>query len=464
MIFFPSTCSERRKKEFRVFFFCLKIVEIHTGCQQWRYHARCTYMHICLQTFASSTQSWSSVVSVLILTDCARLAQERFTAYCYTLSQYFIMVAMRLWRNARDCLRPGSAESSENRCSDSWLRGWSWPGELSCERVWWTGVFWTVIAGRRLLADLAWGETQEERWRLRWSRWWFSFSRSCSLSKLKLLQEPRLQRRYRRNCWVQPYFFLKTLRAPPTWIAGDVRRNSMARKRISSSGRGRLRHSSLDWSRNPIWCWSGLRCRRWKSRQSSSIRNFCRSWRTRSAGMPTWSLCCSRCTQCLWTSRVEKRKTLLPTRGRTPWSRGDDCRRDLILQQEEGRETFFVLSFLRNDALFSNSKRELNAGSLLCRSTRRSRRIRWTTRSSWPVWRRWCQRRLRHIWFSTPTAFELLKMRVAKSSRTWRSSLVLKIRDSKPSDTVLRGLERSTLSLSLVSWRKRVIRFACWVF
>ena len=72
---------------------------------------------------------------------------------------------------------------------------------------------------------------------------------------------------------------------------------------------------------------------------------------------------------------IGERKTLLPTRGRTPWRRGDDCR-GLIPQSEEGRETFFVLSFLRNDALFLNSKRAWSAGSLRCRSTRRSRRIR----------------------------------------------------------------------------------------
>ena len=58
------------------------------------------------------------------------------------------------------------------------------------------------------------------------------------------------------------------------------------------------------------------------------------------------------------------------------WRRGDDCRRGLIPQREEGRETFFVPSFLRNDALFLNSKLDWSAGSMRCRSTRRSRRIR----------------------------------------------------------------------------------------
>ena len=43
-----------------------------------------------------------------------------------------------------------------------------------------------------------------------------------------------------------------------------------------------------------------------------------------------------------------------------------------ILQQEEGRKTFFALSFLQDVALFCNSKRELKAGSPTCRATRRS--------------------------------------------------------------------------------------------
>ena len=92
----------------------------------------------------------------------------------------------------------------------------------------------------------------------------------------------------------------------------------------------------------------------------------------------------------------EANDMLLPTRRRTPWRRGDDCRRDTILQQEGGRETFFALSFLREDALFWNSKRELNAGSLLCRNTKRCWRIRRTTRSSWLAWRHWSQRSLRN--------------------------------------------------------------------
>ena len=52
------------------------------------------------------------------------------------------------------------------------------------------------------------------------------------------------------------------------------------------------------------------------------------------------SLCCSRCTQHSWLSRVMKRMTLSPTRGRIRWRHGGDCRSDMIRRQEEENETF----------------------------------------------------------------------------------------------------------------------------
>ena len=64
--------------------------------------------------------------------------------------------------------------------------------------------------------------------------------------------------------------------------------------------------------------------------------------------------------------------TLLPTRGRTHWRDGGGCRSDMIRQQGEGNETFCARSFLRDGALFWNSKQGLNAGSPKCRATRRS--------------------------------------------------------------------------------------------
>ena len=49
--------------------------------------------------------------------------------------------------------------------------------------------------------------------------------------------------------------------------------------------------------------------------------------------------------------------TLSPTRGRTRWRHGGDCRSDMIRRQEEGNETFCARSFLLDVALFWNSKR-----------------------------------------------------------------------------------------------------------
>ena len=58
---------------------------------------------------------------------------------------------------------------------------------------------------------------------------------------------------------------------------------------------------------------------------------------------------------------------LLPTRGRTHWRHGGGCRNDMILQQEEGNETFCARSFLRDGALFWNSKRGLYWESFVSR-------------------------------------------------------------------------------------------------
>ena len=105
----------------------------------------------------------------------------------------------------------------------------------------------------------------------------------------------------------------------------------------------------------------------WAAEQTTEI-----SRRTRSDEYKTWSLFCSRCIQRSWLSRLTRRTTLLRTRGRTHWRLGGDYRSDMIRRQEEENETFFARSFLLDVALFWNSKRELHAGSPMCRDTRRS--------------------------------------------------------------------------------------------
>ena len=82
------------------------------------------------------------------------------------------------------------------------------------------------------------------------------------------------------------------------------------------------------------------------------MTSSCRRLSTRTEECKTWSLCCSRCTQHSWLSRVMRRMTLLPTRGRTHWRHGGDHMSDTIRRQEEENETFCARSFLLDGALF----------------------------------------------------------------------------------------------------------------
>ena len=54
-----------------------------------------------------------------------------------------------------------------------------------------------------------------------------------------------------------------------------------------------------------------------ESRRQQSTSSFCRRTRMWTEECKTWSLCCSRCIQRSWLSRVMRRMTLSPTRGRT---------------------------------------------------------------------------------------------------------------------------------------------------
>ena len=84
--------------------------------------------------------------------------------------------------------------------------------------------------------------------------------------------------------------------------------------------------------------------------------------RKRTEECKTWSSCCSRCTHHSRLSRVMKRMTSSPTRGRIRWRHGGDCRSDTIRRQEEENETFCARSFLLDGALFWNSKRDRTLG------------------------------------------------------------------------------------------------------
>ena len=81
---------------------------------------------------------------------------------------------------------------------------------------------------------------------------------------------------------------------------------------------------------------------------------------------------CNRCnTATQWLSRVMRRITLSPTRGRIHWRYGGDLQKRYDPTAGGRSETFCARSFLLDCALFWNSKRRSNAGSPTCLATRR---------------------------------------------------------------------------------------------
>ena len=126
----------------------------------------------------------------------------------------------------------------------------------------------------------------------------------------------------------------------------------------------------LRWCDQGIGDYFGLTHRR-KLRRQQLVSSCCRRTQTRTEECKIWSPRCSRCTQHSWFSRVMKRMTLSPTRGRIRWRLVGDCRSEMIRRQEVGNETFCVRSFLLDGALFWKSKRRSNAGSRTCVATRR---------------------------------------------------------------------------------------------
>ena len=85
------------------------------------------------------------------------------------------------------------------------------------------------------------------------------------------------------------------------------------------------------------------------------------------------SLCCSRRIQHIMALTSYEANDIVANSRKNPLERhGGGCRSDMILPPEEGRETFFARSFLRDVALFWNSKQGLHAGSPTCRASRRN--------------------------------------------------------------------------------------------
>ena len=214
------------------------------------------------------------------------------------------------------------------------------------------------FAGPWLLVDLACGETQEERLQ------YFDLRRgdgeSCDSTSTRTIYCQRSSGSRIRNCRCS--------------ANNQQSRNSSSQKDTSSpidvTGLGRPKEFTgreEDFQQRS----SGPLNSRRKSRRQRLISSSCRRMLTRTEECKTWSSCCTRCTQHSWLSRVVRRMTLSPTRGRIRWRRGGDCRSDMIRRQEEGNEIFCARSFLLDGALFWNSKRRSNVGSPTCLATRR---------------------------------------------------------------------------------------------
>ena len=131
--------------------------------------------------------------------------------------------------------------------------------------------------------------------------------------------------------------FGKTLRISSMWTVLDVRRNSVAKKRIFNSGRRRLRHSSgvIKESDKMLEC---------SAEETAEIttelinREIMPMKTNVERGVRNLDLVD---TQHSWLSR-----------GRTRWRHDEDCRSDMIRRQEEGNGTCCERSFLLDSARF----------------------------------------------------------------------------------------------------------------
>ena len=182
------------------------------------------------------------------------------------------------------------------------LRGGSWPGELSCERVGWT----RKSSGRRLLVYLACGKAQEEHLILRWSDDDYDGADDDSASAGVVHSQSS-------SCCTSP----------------DCSSNTGGQQSYYSPSSERC---PIDQEFLPIL-----------TNQERGVQNLefiLQQMHTRLTDLPSGEV-----------------NDIVANSRKNPL--------------EGGREIFFALSFLRNYALFWNSKRELNAGSPTCLATRR---------------------------------------------------------------------------------------------
>ena len=241
--------------------------------------------------------------------------------------------------------------SAPGELLDSLLRGGSWPGELSCKWVWWT----RKSSGRWLLDRDCLSSLRVEvvPWHAGGHLWNLILRRSdddddgasCHTTSTRTT----------------------TLRAQVTAQSGLADAvpviNNLATAQVRTA-EGILWQKKkfptvveedggiLRWSDQGVRDDVGVCC--WT--EYGNYDRAHQSWILADCDEPgaRSSLCCSRCIQHLWLSRVMRRMTLLPTRERTHCRHGGRCRSDMILSPEEGRETFFA-RFLLDVALSSGT-------------------------------------------------------------------------------------------------------------
>ena len=288
--------------------------------------------------------------------------RKRFTAYCDTHSEFFIMVAKRWLPLVVICCALGALGSL---LDSSFVVVDSWPRALSCE-----GVCWTVFAGPllfvvRVTDDFACGETQEKHLRnLILSRSDVDDHGACG--------HPTSTRGIQSS----------STSGSRIWTCRCSASYRQARYSSSSEGYSESHGTSvgIHWTRGGcptvveedggILCWCdqgvwddvGVGC--WATDGNHDDSDWSRAFadgceRCQRSAKP--GVCAAAHS---WLSRVMKRMTLSPTRGRIHWRHGGDCRSDLIRRQEDDNETFCARSFILDDALFwsSNPLREKDEG------------------------------------------------------------------------------------------------------
>ena len=351
----------------------------------------------------SSWKRWRWLTLVVIV--CARGAQsfeDRCSIHCCVVESDGERSAVNEFGGPRSLLGRGGLQSCQLR------RRFAGPLLL---------VFPWHAAGARVEPHPE-PQPEEERCRWRWSKLWLNLNKNYSHSELKWQQNLDLPMRCEQSTILPQLKFGKTLRV------------SLIRPKEFSGKEEDLQH----WSKKTEAFFAGVineyeMMLEWAAEQPTEITSaacdleFLPTDTNEDGGVQNLEFVLHQMYTALMALTSYEANDIVANSRKNPLEAWRRLQNDMILEQEEGNRTFCARPFLRDGAFFWNSKQELNAGSPVCRATRRSWRTRWTTRSSWRAWRRWCRRSLGNIWFSTRIAYELLKMHFWISWRTRRRSL-----------------------------------------